>query len=134
MKIGKEGKRYCLIKCLKPVPTIFNPEFEDGLITSQLKASVLARQKSAKKRVFQEEELGKFVDYGVIKSFTDFGTLTPSGYTFTKYEHHIVYYPIEINELSAPEVADCIHVDRTLHVAFTIATMVSLWTRLPSDA
>ena len=40
MKTGKEGKRYRLIKSLKPVPTIFNPQSEDGPTTSQLKAPV----------------------------------------------------------------------------------------------
>ena len=73
-------------------------------------------QKSLKKRIFQEEQLDEFLDYDIIKSFTDFDTLTPSGYTFTKYDDHIVYYQMEINELSVPEVTGCIHVDRDLHV------------------
>ena len=114
MKTGKEGKRYCLIKSLKPVPTILNPESEDGPITSQLKAPVSIPWKSPKKCIFQEEQLDKFLDYD-IKSFTDFDTLTPLGYTFTKCNDHIVYYQMEINELSVPEVTGCIRVDRDLH-------------------
>ena len=116
MKTGKEGKRYRLIKSLKPLPTIFNPESEDGPTTSQLKAPVSIPRKSSKKRIFQEEQLDEFLDYDIIKSFTDFDTLTPSGYTFTKYDDHIVYYQMEINELSVPEVKGCIRVDRDLHV------------------
>ena len=104
MKTVKEGKRYRLIKSLKPVPTIFNPESEDGPATSQLKAPVSIPRKSPKKRIFQEEQLDEFLDHDIIKSFTDFDTLTPSGYTFTKYDDHIVYYQMEINELSVPEV------------------------------
>ena len=66
--------------------------------------------------VFQEEQLDEFLDYDIIKSFTDFDTLTPSGYTFTKCGDHIVYYQMGINELSVPEVTGCIRVDRDLHV------------------
>ena len=73
-------------------------------------------RKFQKKHIFQEEQLDKFLDYDIIKSFTDFDTLTPSGYTFTKYDDHIVYYQMEIHELSVPEVTGCIRVDRDLHV------------------
>ena len=40
MKTGKEANGYRLIKCLKPVPTIFIHESGDGPKTSQLKAPV----------------------------------------------------------------------------------------------
>ena len=78
------------------------------------------------------------VDYDIIKSFNDFDMLTPSGYTFTKYDDLIVYYQMEINELSVPEVTGCIRVDRDLHVKLffegsLLPLPVSLWTRLPSD-
>ena len=116
MKTGKEGKRYRLIKSLKPVPTIFNPESEDGPTTSQLKAPVSVPRKSPKKRIFQEEQLDEFLDYDIIKSFTDFDTLTPSGYTLTKHDDHIVYYQMEINKLSVSEITGCIRVDLHLHV------------------
>ena len=62
------------------------------------------------------EKLDEFLDHDTIKSFTDFdGTFAPSGYTFTKYDDHIVYYQMEINKLVVPHVG-CILVDRDLRV------------------
>ena len=118
MKTGKGGKRHRLVKSLKPVPTIFNPESaNETASTSQLKAPVSVPRKSPMKRVFQEEQLDDFLVYDTIKSFNDFDQLlAPSGYTFTKYDDHIVYYQLEINEWSVPEVGGCIRVDRDFHV------------------
>ena len=87
-----------------------------GLQHHSWKLHMSVPRKSPKKRVFQEEQLDESLDYDIIKSFTDFDALSPSGYTFTKYGDHIVYYQMEINELSVPEVAGCIPVDIELHV------------------
>ena len=43
-------------------------------------------------------------------------TLAPPGYTIAKYEDHIVFYKIEHNELSIPQVTECIRIDDKLHV------------------
>ena len=52
-----------------------------------------------------------------IKSFEDIdSTLTPPGYTFQKYDDHVVFYHFETNVLNVPEVTDCARVDRDLHV------------------
>ena len=43
-------------------------------------------------------------------------TLAPPGYTIAKYEDHIVFYKIEHNELSIPQVIECIRIDDKLHI------------------
>ena len=40
----------------------------------------------------------------------------PSGYQMLKHNNHIVFYKILFNELSIPEVIECIRVDECLHV------------------
>ena len=84
-------------------------------------------RKSPKKRLFQEQ-LDEFLDYDIIKSFTDFDTLTPSGNTFTKYDDHIVYYQMEIKELSVPEVTGCIVANKMYqqHLLFSMKQLLQL--------
>ena len=43
-------------------------------------------------------------------------TLAPPVYTIAKYEGHIKFYEIEHNELSIPQVTECIRIDNKLHV------------------
>ena len=53
----------------------------------------------------------------MIRAFEDIDEkLTPSGYTLTKYDQHLVFYKMEINDSSVPEVHECIRIDDELHV------------------
>ena len=53
-KTGGIGKRYILIKKLKPVPTIFDPEESHlSMESKSLKSSVLVLRKSPTRRVHQ---------------------------------------------------------------------------------
>ena len=36
-------------------------------------------------------------------------TLAPLRYTITKYEDHVIFFKIEHNELSIPQVIECIN-------------------------
>ena len=52
-----------------------------------------------------------------ISSFVDLTeSHAPLGYQSNKYNDHIVYYRMQVSELGAPEVMECIRVDRDLHV------------------
>ena len=42
--------------------------------------------------------------------------MTPPGYTFQKYDDHVVFYCLETNVWNVPEVTACMRVDRDLHV------------------
>ena len=95
---------------MKPVPTIiFNPSTPASSNTSALKA--------LKKRNVFADEYVEFVNNNKIMKFESIDeTLAPPGYTIAKYEDHIVFYKIEHNELSIPQVTECIRIDDKLHV------------------
>ena len=112
-KIGAQGKRYRLVKKLKPVPTIFDPEGSHLSAESKhLKSPVSVPRKSSIKRVHQQDQGSYLKNRKKSKRFEDIdSTLTPSGYTFHKYDNHVVFYRLETSVLSVPEVTDCVPVD-----------------------
>ena len=117
-KTGAQGKRYRLLKNLKPVPTIFDPEESHLSAESKhLIAPISVPRKPPTKRIYQEDQLQVFQELDKIKNFKDIdSTLTPPGYTFQKYDDHVVFYRLETNVLNVPEVTACMRVDRNLHV------------------
>ena len=94
-KTGAKGKQYRLIKKLKPVPTIFDPEESHLSVESKyLKLPISVPRKSPTKRVYQQDQFKLFEEQDKIKSFDDIdSTLTPPGYTFQKYDDHVVFLP-----------------------------------------
>ena len=107
-----------LVKKLKPVPTIFDPE-ENHLSaeSKHLKSPVSIPRKSPTKRIYQKDQYQIFEELDKIKSFDDIdSTMTPPGYAFQKYDDHVVFYCLETNVLNVPEVTACMRVDRDLHV------------------
>ena len=107
------------MKKLKPVPTIFDPGESSNLSAeaNHLKSSVSVPRKSPTKRVYQEDQLHVFEEQDKIKSFDDIDSkLAALGYTFQRYDDHVVFYRLQTNDLNVPEVTDCVRVDRDLHV------------------
>ena len=100
------------------MPTIFDPEESHLSAESKyLKSPISVPRKSPTKRVYQQDQFKLFEEQDKIKSFDDIdSTLTPPGYTFQKYDDHVVFYHLETNVLNVPEVTDCVRVDRDLHV------------------
>ena len=117
-KSRTKGKRYKLIKKLKPVPTIFDSEQSHLSAESKvLKLPISVPRKSRTKRVYQQDQFKLFEEQDNIKSFDDIGsTLTPPWYTFQKYDNHAVFYHLENNVLNVLETTDCVRVDQNLHV------------------
>ena len=93
-KRGAERKRYRLVKNLRPVPTIFDTEESHLLAESKyLRLPVSVPRKLPTKRVHQQDQFKLFEEQNKIKSFDDIAsTLTTSGYTFQKYDYHVVFY------------------------------------------
>ena len=93
-KRGAERKRYRLVKNLRPVPTIFDTEESHLLAQSKyLRSPVSVPRKLPTKRVYQQDQFKLFEEQNKIKSFDDIAsTLTTSGYTFQKYDYHVVFY------------------------------------------
>ena len=74
------------------------------------------RENPLRNVVFADEYV-KFVNNDKIMKLESIDeTLASPGYTIAKYEDHIVFYKIEHNELSIPQVTECIRTDDKLHV------------------
>ena len=111
-KTGAKGKRYRLIKKLKPVPTIFDPEESHLSAESKyLKSPISVPRKSPTKRVYQQDQFKLFEEQDKIKSFDDIDSAsTPPGYIFQKHDDHVIFYHLETNVLNFLEVTDCVRV------------------------
>ena len=114
---GANNARYRLIKTLKPVPTIRDPDTEESPEVSHMKAPISVPRKSPRKRLFQEDEYPKYLERDIIRSFADIDEkFTPAGFTMSRFNEHLVFYKLELDELSIPQVTSCIRIDNDLHV------------------
>ena len=112
LKKGEHEKRFRLIKTLKPIPTIY-PASTKTCFTFTVSLS----RKYPKKRVFQEDqynELKRNNNIIGLESITE--SECPHGYLFAKYEDHVAFHKIVLNEPHVPEVTACKRVDDKLHV------------------
>ena len=77
----------------------------------------LFSRKFPKKRFFQEDQYDEFKRNKII---IDLESITesdcPQGYLCAKYQDHVVFHKIVLNQLHVREVAACIRVDDKLHV------------------
>ena len=105
-----EGKKRCHLEMsMKPELTIFDPSTHASSSTSALKAPIRIPRKSPKKRNVFVDQYVEFVNKDKIMKFESIDEdLAPPGYRIAKYEDHIVFYKIEHNELSIPQVTECI--------------------------
>ena len=115
--IQRNTKYPRLVKSPKPVPTIHPDIVKD---VPSLLPSVPKPRKPPTQRVYQEDEWEKFKRQDTVKDFDD---ITDSllkhldhHFSFTRYEDHAIFYKIEKNDLSIPEITSCIRVDADLHV------------------
>ena len=78
-------------------------------VSKHLTSPVSVLRKSPTKRVSQQDQFKLFEEQDKIKSFDDTdSTLTPPGYTFHKYDDHVVFYRLETNVLNVAKVTDCV--------------------------
>ena len=74
-------------------------------------------QKFPKKRNVFADTYVELVNNGKIVKFESIDEdLVPPGYTIHKYEDHVVFYKIEQNELTIPQVTKLIRIDNKLYV------------------
>ena len=101
-----------MIETLKPIPTIYPASTK----TSPTYKVSLPR-KSPQKSAFQENQYDEFKRNNNIiglESITE--SDFPQCYLYAKYEDHVVFHKIVLNELHVPEVTACMRVDDKLHV------------------
>ena len=84
---------------LNPVPTIHTPEALKR--PSQLPTSIIPRKKP-KERVYQEDELEKYLEQDIIRSFDDFTEARcPPNYQFSKRDDCVIYYKLIFDEITS---------------------------------
>ena len=98
---------------MKPVPTMFDPK---KVINKNSEITMLPHQ-----FVFLGEHRGNVYIKKINMNHLSPRTLLnesfpPSGYTFRKNDDLVLFYKLEENEMSIPEVTDCIRIDSELHV------------------
>ena len=109
--LNNSGRRVRLKMDMKPVPTIFS----DSILPTATK-----QRKPPTIRVLQEDELEKFQNDDKIDQFDqlDESLLTDveQGFSFMKKEDHVLFYKLEFNDASFPEVTACVRINQDLRV------------------
>ena len=103
---------------VKPVPTKFDPEnviSKKAELNSVTSPNCIPRR-TLRKRLYQEDQYESFISKDSVKDSKCLNeSFSPSGYTFRKNDDHVLFYKLEENEMSIPEVIDCIRIDSELH-------------------
>ena len=103
----KNGKRYRLIKTLKPVPTIFNPSIQISKCSSSshIISPVTVPRRSSRKRVYQDDQYQSSMNYDLINKLIDIKeSLSLAGFLFKKNNDYVTFFKIEFSEKHTPEV------------------------------
>ena len=114
----RNDKQPRLNKNLNPVPTIQPPGvYEDK---PSCLPSIPKARKPPKQRVFQPDQQPQYESTFVIESFEDINEslleLLDSAFQCSTYEDHVVYYKTVMDDLSIPQITQCIRIDSKLHV------------------
>ena len=114
----RNDKQPRLNKNLNPVPTI-QPlgVYEDK---PSCLPSIPKARKPPKQRVFQPDQQPQYESTFVVESFEDINEslleLLDSAFKCSTYEDHVVYYKTVMDDLSIPQITQCIRIDSELHV------------------
>ena len=115
--IQRNAKYPRLINSMKPIPTIHPKGLEDR---PSLQPSIPKVRKPPTQRTFQENEFAKFKEQDTIKDFGDINNSLlkhlDHRFSFSRYDDHAIFFKMEKNDLSVPEVTVCIRVDADLRV------------------
>ena len=104
---------------VKPVPTIFDPKIviSKNSEISNVTSPICIPRRTPRKRLYQEDQYELFISKDSVKDSKCLNEgFSPSGYTFRKNDDHVLFYKLEENKISIPEVTDCIRIDSELHV------------------
>ena len=118
-RIGKNDERYRLKKTLKPVPTIFNPNIQisECSSSSHITSPVTVPRRSPRKPIYQDDQYKCFMNYDLINKLSDIEeNISFAGFLFRKNNDYFTFYKTEVSEKRAPEVTECIKIDKELHV------------------
>ena len=117
---GKNNKHYRLTKTLKSVPTMFNPNIQTSQCSSSshIISPVTVPRRSPRKRIYQDDQYQSFMSYGLINKLSDTEeSLSLHGFLFKKNNNdYVAFHKPEFSVKCAPEVTECIKINKELHV------------------
>ena len=99
--------------------TIFNPNIQTSQCSSSshIISPVTVPRRSPRKRIYQDDQYQSFMNYDLINKLSDIEeSLSLAGFLFKKNNDYVTFYKIEFSEKRAPEVTECIKIDKELHV------------------
>ena len=106
---------------VKPVQTIIDPKkvISKKSEINNVTSPICIPRKTPRKRLYQEDQYESFISKDSVKDSKCLNeSFSPSRYTFRKNDDHVLFYKLEENEMSIPEVIDRIRIDSELHVHF----------------
>ena len=111
MYINK-GKRWSLRWNMMPVPNIYPEKLKN---TPSILPTPQTKRKAPTERVFQEDELSKFMERDTISCLDDLTeSRAPPGFAYRRADDHVVYYRLIFDPY--PTVHEAICIDENLHV------------------
>ena len=77
---------------------------------------VTVPRRSPRKRIYQDDQYQSFMNYDLINKLSDIEeSISLAAFLFKKNNDYVTFYEIEFNEKRAPEVIECIKMDKELH-------------------
>ena len=113
--VNRNNIRPRLDKKLNPIPTIQSAKVYNEL--PSLQPSRSQSRKPPKSRTFSIDEIDKFKTDDIINDLDDVNESLLKcldGYTFQKYEDHVIFFKSVVDDLSVPEIKKCICVNKEL--------------------
>ena len=101
------------------MPTIFNPNIQTSQCSSSshIISPVTVPRRSLRTRISQDDQYQSFMNYDLISKLSDIEErLSLAGFLFKKNNDYVTFCKIEFSEKRAPEVTECIIIDKELHV------------------
>ena len=120
MKKGEHEKRFRLIKTLKPIPAIHPASTKTYKVHLHIHVphiKYLFQENLQRKEFFKKINMMNLKGTTMLLVWKVLLNQTAHMVIFTsKYEDHVVFHKLVLNELHVPEVTACIRVDDKLHV------------------
>ena len=114
----RNDKQPRLIKKLLPVPTIQPAGVYDE--KPSCKPTPTTSRKAPTQRIFQQDEMGKCEKTFKVCRFEDLDEslldFHDNDYRYAGHGDHVVLFKFVLNDLSIPQITECIRIDSNLHV------------------
>lgn len=116
--LKRNDRRVHLLYKLDPVPNILSDDQKD--VPSSVLPKVSKPRKTPTERRIQSDQIEEFKKMDTITNYSDINetllNFLDKDFLYSNYEDHTIYYKMEVNDMSVPEVTECIRIDSNLRV------------------